>query len=134
MKEVQYQKEFVNNNYNEFNQKMQNFEFSDFTTFSKNENQNNFEMMAKHSNLYVLTTASSNNLNKKQHIETDLISFKDGNSQYISIRSNNTLNNYCSIHQINGNFQTQQDHEFNQLSKLKLLFFYFKFIYILSDR
>jgi hypothetical protein len=109
------QKESVINNIDD-NSKLQNFEFCDFTTFSKNENQSNQYIISKLNNTNIMTTAASNYLARKINLETDIISLKDTNSQYKSFRSNNTFNNYCSIHQINGNFQTH-DVEFNQFSK-----------------
>ena len=109
------QKDSVNSNIDD-NSKLQNLEFCDFTTFSKNENQSNQYIISKSNNTNIMTTAASNNLTRKINLEADIISLKDTNSQYKSIRSNNTFNNYCSIHQINGNFQTH-DVEFNQFSK-----------------
>lgn len=115
MNEAKGQRE--NNNFIEDYPKYENFEFSDFTTFSKNENPSNCNLISKtYINSNVMTTAASNNFQfKKINNDTDLVSLKETNSQYKSTKSNNTVNNYCSIHQINGNFQTQ-DIELNQLS------------------
>jgi hypothetical protein len=96
-KEYPNQKSNINNN---------NFDFIDFQTFSKNEQQTD--------------TGSKKNaefikLNTKMHNSNRSSSLHETNSQYKSIKSNHTLNNYCSIHQINGNYQTH-DIEYLELS------------------
>lgn len=128
--EVKGERNNTDNNNKEKNPKYQNFEFTDFTTFSKNENPTISHLISKSDNCNVMTTAASNNFPpKKLYVENDLISLKENSSQYKSIKSNNTLNNYCSIHQINGNFQTH-DIEYNQLSNITFLV---HFIYLLFN-
>jgi len=112
-------KDSLNNN--DIDPSDKKFEFSDFTTFSKIENQNLNNIYNNDNNQLVSSSSpinNNNNLAKKKSLETDIM-FKEINSQYKSTRSYNTLNNYCSIHQINGNFQTQ-DHELNLFSNLFL--------------
>lgn len=97
--------------------KNQNFEFCDFTTFSKNE------MNSKY------TTNTAINITNNQMVQhqgymgsNHASSHHETSSQYKSFRSNNTLNNYCSIHQINGNFQSH-DYEYFELSKYSNILF-----------
>jgi len=126
MNEVKGQKEKYNFKEDYF--RYENFEFSDFTTFSKNENLYNCNSITKpfDNNLTMISSERNNFLFNKHNNDNDMISVKETNSRYKSTKSNNTLNNYCSIHQINGNFQTL-DIEPNQLS----IFIILKILYTL---
>jgi len=68
-----------------------NFDFNDFTTFSKNENKENC-LMTTQSHLSDIKPMSTNMTNNfyinKNNCSNQKLQFNDTNSQYKSIRSN----------------------------------------------
>jgi len=96
----------------------QNFDFDEFKTFSRMENKGTNEMITRARNScennFKINSASIPS-KITNHELTHFSSFNENNSQYKSIKSNNTSNNYCSIHQINGNFQSYH-REFHEIS------------------